>query len=239
MAKKRAPYRPTPPTPIVSARTLRKRIKAIEATRAAEQSARRANLALAAAARKRIGGNAFVVCHELLEETTQAEWSKERERPVAYWDESWLFEVTDGAVAYEELQEWHYSFIHNRTIAEYFDGRVLSILIDIADGRQKMTLTAAAASSYDAAMGEIYSKLEQWAESYGRGRAEEEGDEESFSHIEALTLLIRRDAIHPKWRKVVRGRVEEREGRSKPPAGKKLKPPAHSKKSRAAKKRKR
>ena len=48
----------------------------------ATNAARRANAALATAARRKLGGSPLEETRLILEETTGAEWSAERERPV-------------------------------------------------------------------------------------------------------------------------------------------------------------
>lgn len=208
MAKRRKPTkRPTPPTPILRGKAHRARVAAIEAQREAETAARRRNLERANERKREIGGNAFKVTLELLRENTRAEWEGERERPVAYWNEAWVFRVTDGDVAYDELVDWHFAWVSNGIVTRYFEGRVSSIILDVTDGASggEMVFTAAAAADFAIAAGEMLEKLDRWAQDYGR---ESGGD---FSTISALTFLIRRDSIHPRWKSVVKGRAMQRE----------------------------
>lgn len=205
MAKRRPPS-PTPPSPILRGEALRKRVATIRAQRTRETRSRRERLALANAKLRALRANAFEVCHLLLEETTLAEWSAERVRPEAYWDERWAFAVKRGAVAYEDLLEWRYAFVQNATIAEYFENRFLSIIVEVQDGRRRLHFTAAAARDYDTAMGEIEGKFDAWARAYGR-----ENDEDSFTRVKALDLLIRKHAVHKRWPIVTKGRAEARE----------------------------
>lgn len=208
MAKKRrAPYRPTPPSPIRRGKAARERIAEIERQRAEENAARRRNLERANQRKREIGGNAFEVTLDLLRENTRAEWAGERERPVAFWDESWIYTVTDGEVAYDELVDWHFAWVSNAVVARYFEGRVSSIILDVADGTTgaPMVFTAAAAADFGIAAAELLEKLDRWARDYGRDSG---GD---FSTVSAITILIRRDSVHKRWRSVVRGRAEKRE----------------------------
>lgn len=210
MAKKKPPKRPpTPPTPILRGPAAAARVAQIRAKRLRETKPRRKNLAKAVQRKARIGGNAFEVTREILEQETLQEWDGERGRVERFWDESWTF-TTDGDVAYDELFDWRYAVVQNKTFARYFEGRVVSVLLSVESyaGKRRgtMYLTGAAAGSYDRAMSLLRKNLKDWLESYGR---EAQGD--NFSRMREVTLLIRRDSVHPRWKSLVRGRVEERE----------------------------
>lgn len=229
MAKRRPPTF-TPPTPIVGRRAQRARVERIRKEREAATAPKRASLKKAVAARVKLGGTpAIEVTRRLLEQSGPAEWTAKRERPVAYWDERWVFQAKPGGkYSYDDLVEWRYRLVQHPTVAGYLEGRTMSVMVDVRDGGKPMTFTAAAASGYDAAMDRVENRLSAWAESYGR-----EADAEGFTRARAVTMLIRRDGVHKKWAKVTRGRVERREKRQgiKTPRGR-FKPPAHSKKPR-------
>lgn len=211
MAKRKPPRKPpTPPTPILTGAAARKRVAAIRAKRTRETKSARANLAKATAAKKRIGGNAFEVTREILEEESLQEWSGDRGRVERFWDESWTYE-TDGDVSYDEMLDWRYKLVRNRTIAEYFEGgRAVSVILVVESHggkrRGKMYLTGAASADYETAMALLRKNLRDWAESYGR---EARGDD--FTRVREVTFLIRRGGVHGRWRSIVKGRAEERE----------------------------
>lgn len=176
-----------------------------------ETKSRRARLELANKARRRAGGlTPIEVTRRLLDENSQeAEWTAEREKPVAYWDESWTFEP-QGDADYGDLREWRWAMAQNRIVSDYLDDRVLSVIIDVREGRKMKTFTAAAGADYGRAMSELLAKLTAWAESYGR-----EADEDEFSRIVRVTLLIRRNRLHKQWKTVTAGRAEARKAKEK------------------------
>jgi hypothetical protein len=199
-----------PPTPILRGRALRKRNAEIAAKREQELAPRKRNLAKAK--RANTGGSAFEHTHRILERETMSEWSRERDREVWYWDEAWNFETTSRTVAYEELYDWQVAMMRNRIVADYLKGKALSIMIEVWDPEQgrRITLTAAAARDFDRAWDDLEDKLNQWALAYGRDQ-----DDEEFSQVRAVSMLLRGDRVHKKWSSIVKGRAEAREDRTR------------------------
>ena len=208
MAKRKSPSF-TPPSPIVRGEELARAVKRQRAKRTKATAPRRANLERARKRAAYIGGDAGETMRRLLEQVSLQEWELTRGRVERFWDASWEF-TTEGPVAYEELVEWRWKLNQDPTVSRYFEGRAVSVLLVVESHagkrRGKMYLTGAAAGDWNRAMKNTRKNFENWAGAYGR---DAQGDD--FSRIREVTFLIRRDNVHPRWRSLVRGRVEERE----------------------------
>ncbi len=206
MAKRRPPL--SPPTPILRGADLRKAVAAQRAKRTRATKPARANLAKANLAKKRQAGDPFKTMHRILEQETRATWSRDRARPIAYWDERWTFKTRSKRVAYEEIEEWRFAWVQNRTIATYLANRSVAVLVVVHDPErdENLTFTAATGRDYDASVAELLEKLSDWAQRYGRDAL---GDEHSY--VKEVVLFLRSRGVHPLWRKVVKGRATARE----------------------------
>lgn len=208
MAKRKPPTF-TPPTPIIRGEELARAVKRQRAKRARATKSSRANLKKASARKSAIGGDAFQVTRDILQEQTLVDWDGDRGRAEKFWDESWEF-TTEGETSYDELRDWRFELVQNKVIARYFDNKAVSVLLVVESHagkrRGKMYLTGAASGDFATAMASLRKNLKDWSESYGR-----DAQDENFSRIREVTFLIRRGVVHKRWRSTVKGRAEERE----------------------------
>lgn len=194
---------------------------AVVRRRKAETASRRERLALANAAKARIGGSAYGETRELLRGATSTKWTSSREKPDRYWDESWTFK-TRGDASYDELSDWRRAIARDPVVSRYMETRAVSVAVDVtgADG-EKLTLTAAGAAHWGTALDRLDRSLERWTAHYGREVGED--NDEGHTRIRSVTILIRRHEVDARWGQVVRGRVEAREAKERETRARKAK----------------